>query len=293
MSDAGPPGHRGAARPSGGEGRPTPFALALPGADWCRERFQAIAEEAGVREINPGDPGSFLLLAQVGAALQDLLPEEDAAPGELHSFGRFLFHAFHLLPPGDGAPPLLLEVGPEAARSLVAASISSPEWNGEAPSGAGYLRLPPQRFWVRPGGPESIPEGLDGVAWTVSSHGAEGPTLHLLALSGIVPGRPGFSVLPLPGVPFRDAASWIGMHARPEGAGADFETTLPGGELGGLHSVETAGEVVKLVALAFAGGGGGGLAEGEGPPPVPDAGFDACFERRTLPPGPEDPKHAP
>jgi len=34
-------------------------------------------------------------------------------------------------------------------------------------------------------------------------------------------------------------------------AGPDFETTLPGGELEGLYSLETAGEALKLVARLF------------------------------------------
>ena len=47
-----------------------------------------------------------------------------------------------------------------------------------------------------------------------------------------------------------DAGSWLRADARDEGA--DFASTLPGGELGGLYSVQTAGELFKLVARFFA-----------------------------------------
>ncbi len=284
-----------APRPPGGAPRPTPFALALPGTAWCDDRFRAIAQEAEARGVDPGDPGAFLLLAQVGAALQDLRPEDAASPEALHSFGGFLFHAFRLLGPGAGGAPCLLEIRPGDTPGLVAGEVGVGGWDGRPPAGAGYLRLPTQRFWVRPGGADTTPEALDGVAWAVrGGDGAKAaPALHLLAVSGIVKGRPGFSVLPLPSVPLSEAPLWAEATARPEGEGADFEPTLPGGELAGFHSIETAGELLKLVARAFAAAGAAGSGDATEAGRAPGAGIDDRFRLHTLALDPEDPTHAP
>lgn len=246
------------------EARSTPFALGLPGEAWVRERFAAIAEEARVRGVELHDPSAFLLLAQVGASLDDLREAgaESGAPSEaFHAFGLFLFHAFHLLGGGmpwggaetSGAGGLLVELDPDTARALVAVEARVPSgWTGELPAEAGYLRLPRNLFWTRPGGEGSRPEALDGVSWVRCRGASERSDLALLAVSGIVGERPGFSVLPVPPVPLVEAGGWLHAPARAEGAGSDFAPTLPGGELGRLHSVETAGELLKLAARAMA-----------------------------------------
>jgi len=235
-----------------GSTRPTPFALGLPGAKWAEERLGAIAEEARARGRDPADPGIFLLLAQVGASLEDLRPEDEASSPELfHSFGLFLFHAFHLLR-GDGVPGLLLDVEPAMARYLVEADPAPAGWEGDLPAPAGYLRLPRNLFWTRPGGEAEPAEALDGIAWVQSRGSAGIPHLAVLAVTGMVGERSGFSVLPVPPVPLADARRWLTERGRDPGQGPDFETTLPGGELGRLYSVETAGELLKLVARALA-----------------------------------------
>ena len=235
-----------------GSTRPTPFALGLPGAKWAEERLGAIAEEARARGRDPADPGIFLLLAQVGASLEDLRPEDEASSPELfHSFGLFLFHAFHLLR-GDAVPGLLLDVEPAMARYLVEADPAPAGWEGELPAPAGYLRLPRNLFWTRPGGEAEPAEALDGIAWVQSRGSAGIPHLAVLAVTGMVGERSGFSVLPVPPVPLADARRWLTERGRDPGQGPDFETTLPGGELGRLYSVETAGELLKLVARALA-----------------------------------------
>lgn len=235
-----------------GSTRPTPFALGLPGAAWAEERLGAIAEEARVRGRDPADPGTFLLLAQVGASLEDLRPEDEASSPELfHSFGLFLFHAFHLLR-GDAVPGLLLDVEPAMARYLVEADPAPAGWEGDLPAQAGYLRLPRNLFWTRPGGEAEPAEALDGIAWVRSRGSAGIPHLAVLAVTGMVGERSGFSVLPVPPIPLADARRWLTERGRDPGQGPDFESTLPGGELGRLYSVETAGELLKLLARALA-----------------------------------------
>jgi hypothetical protein len=62
------------------------------------------------------------------------------------------------------------------------------------------------------------------------------------------PDRPGFSVVPAGGV-LDDVPHWAAVDARP--GGRDFETTLPGGEMDRLYSVETTAELLKLASLCF------------------------------------------
>jgi hypothetical protein len=231
--------------------RSTPFGLGLPGVAWVEERLGAIAEEARARGSDPSDPGAFLLLAQVGASLGDLRADEASSPELFHSFGLFLFHAFHLFQ-GDTAPGLLLDVAPAMARYLVEADPAPAGWEGDLPAPAGYLRLPRHLFWTRPGGEEAPAEALDGIAWVRSRTRAGVPHLALLAVTGMVGERSGFSVLPVPPVPLGDARRWLTETARAPEEGPDFGSTLPGGELGRLYSVETAGELLKLVARALA-----------------------------------------
>jgi hypothetical protein len=64
--------------------------------------------------------------------------------------------------------------------------------------------------------------------------------------------RSGFSVLPVPPIPLADARRWLTERGRDPGQGPDFESTLPGGDLGRLYSVETSGELLKLLARALA-----------------------------------------
>jgi hypothetical protein len=60
--------------------------------------------------------------------------------------------------------------------------------------------------------------------------------------------RPGFSVVSASGVT-DDEPHWADLDARPDGQ--DFATTLPGGELDRLYSIETAGELLRLASLCF------------------------------------------
>ena len=249
--------------PSSGSPRILPFHLGLPAGPWMATRVQAIVEEAEVRGTQLDDPAAFLLLAQVGATLMDLRPEgPGGAPGEtpeaglsqelFHSFGLFLFQAFHLLRPAvdevGEAAGVLLEVDTEQVQALVdpAMSVDASRWR--LPAQAGYLALPLNRFWARPQGPEAPAEAVDGIGWVARP--GEPAALSLVAITGVIPGRPGFSVLPIPPVPLADAPGWVSTQARSSEMGGDFAPNLPGAELGGLFGIETAGELLKLLARA-------------------------------------------
>jgi hypothetical protein len=227
--------------------RMTPYEVGIPGREFADRNFSAISEEAEARGVDASDPGAFILLGQVGRVLKELQGDESPEsppPGEaLHLFGDFLFHAYHFHRAGE----ILLLAETELVRSLVERDGGKGEWDGRPPAEAGYLQLPRHLVWSHPD-PEGPPEDLDGIFWTTSS----GDTLSLLAAMGVRVGRPGLSVVPLPPVPLSDALAWPAARVRDEGAGEDFETTLPGGELDRLYSVVTAGEILKLVARVFA-----------------------------------------
>lgn len=270
------------------EARANPFHLGLPGQSWMTSRSSAILEEAQARGTVLEDPSSFLLLAQVGAALMDLRPDgADQARDEVgqealrqevfHSFGIFFFQAFHLLrpdPSGRASGVLIsLDGDGDPVSELVAPTIpvSSEPW--DLPASAGYVALPANRFWARVRGPDAPAEAVDGVGWVMRPGSPD--ALSVMAISGLIPGRPGFSVLPVPPVPWADAPGWANESARGDEMGMDFAPNLPGAELGGLHGIETAGELLKIVARCVWMAGTGRL------------------QVHAFPPLPDEPAHAP
>ncbi len=217
--------------------RITPYELAFPDGEEATEtlaRIDAEAEAAG----GVDDLQAFMLLGSVGAFLRDLRPAE--AQGEaMHQYASLAWQAwrFHRA----GRPLWLLETG--AARYLVDGSPSSGA--PPLPSVSGYLQLPQHLFWVTPR-PDAAAESVDGLFW----HRSDTDVLHVLLAMGIRGDRAGLAVVPVADAPWKDAARWMEASARPDGK--DFATTLPGGELEGLHSLQTAGEALKLLARTFA-----------------------------------------
>ncbi|MDH5589403.1 MAG: hypothetical protein OEZ65_09995 [Gemmatimonadota bacterium] len=243
--------------------RITPFEIAFPDADVV---FAPIREESVARGLDPRDPHEFTLLGSVGSVLTEL---RDPAGGPAGSaeLGTLLYHGYNLH--GGGARPHLLSVA--AARHAVDGRFTASEW--ELPHGAGYLQLPQHMFWMGSEGGDAA-ESVDGMFWT------EEPLrkiLHVLLVLGIRGDREGFTVVPVPGAPLRESGRWLEEEARDEGP--DFAATLPGSELAGLHSIATAGEVLKLLARVFSAMAGGSLGVGERVPggepapgqPIPSA----------------------
>lgn len=249
-------------RPRDGHLRITPYELAFPDNDFAESRFHAVEQEAQTRDADIQDSGAFLLLAQVGRILQEL--GERASPSALvPTFGPFLFHAFHFH--RAGKPAFLVETS--TLRYLLEADAAPPGWRGEMPATAGYLQLPRHLIWARPEGQDGPAEAVDGLFWTGSSPGR----LDLLVVTGIRGDRPGFSVLPVPPVSMEEAMKWMTRPAREKGD--DFATTLPGGELDRLYSLETQGEVVKLAAriLSHVSTGEGAMGPEEAGPGMSEA----------------------
>lgn len=225
-----------------GEGaRLTPYELAVPGRRFVEERFPEVRDEVEEGGSDSTDPRSFINLGAVGRILQEVRGEQDD-PELIQQHGYLIFHAYHFWRAGE--PLYLLEPG--VARLLVEGEPEEAE-APRPPSAAGYLQLPRHLFWSwpDPGDEEAPAEPLDGIFWTT----ATGGMIWTLAALGVRADRPGLSVFPLPAVPLAEAASWVRARVREEGE--DFASTLPGAELDQLYSVETAGEVFKLMGRAF------------------------------------------
>ena len=237
--------------------RTTPFEIAFPD----RERLEALAassaEEAARRGVDPSALDAFVGLASVGAYLGELHGNGEPRVALL-DYGALVFHAVRFLE--AGCPVFLLEAA--AARSLVAAA---PDGRPAPPTPAGYVQLPQHLFWT--GGTEGgAPESLDGVFWAATGKGR----LHVLAVAGVRPDRPGFATLTLPDAPLAHAERWMDVDVRE--VGEDYASSLPGAALDQLFAIEAAGEVLKLLARFFAHAAATGAALEKRPPADPAAG---------------------
>ena len=260
------------------EERQNPYELVF-GAESMDDRlFPPIAEEAEAREQPLDDPDRFLFLSSVGKLLQAIAGGEDAgydledggdgagddaeaaeagasaresgpgngtgeAPDALKQYGRLLFHAFHYW--RERKPTR--RVAGDDLRWLLDDVSSVGDWALTLPSSSGYLQLPRNLIWAEPA-PGLTPEPVDGYFWTRTTGEDEPDRLHVLLVLGVRPDRAGFSVVPATGV-LDTEPHWAEIDARPDGT--DFETTLPGGEMDELYSIETAAEVLKLASLCF------------------------------------------
>ncbi|HEY8483446.1 MAG TPA: hypothetical protein VIL13_02480 [Longimicrobiales bacterium] len=237
---------KGERETGGGEARPEPYELVFGGpfeAEW----FPATRAEAEARGIDPATPDTFLLLAEAGRALAELVPE--GAGEAVVAYGRLLYQAYHYWL--SGKRRFVLEA--EVARRLVEGGARVGEWVLTPPHPAGYLQFPRYLFWarVREGAP---PEPVDGLFWTMAGGQgealAEGRRVDVLLVLGLMPGRPGFSTIEVEAeVPVGGPGHWADVDARPEGR--DFENILPGGELQGYYALTTPAEVLKLLSLVF------------------------------------------
>ena len=250
--------------------RRTPLELAFPDAEAAGARMAEIAREVEARNVDVGDPGAFAMLASVNGLLKEMVGE--AAPAdEILRFAVLLFHAYHH---HRAQAPTLLVTTP-VCRYLV----GGPGDGGAPapPAPAGYAQLPRHLFWIQ-GDAEAPAEAVDGFFWS-----AAGDAFHVLLAVGMRDGRPGLAVVPLPEAPLAEVATWARETIRP--SGNDFATTLPGGELEGLHSFVAAGEVLKFAARLFAylaavpGAVTSGAPGGEGDGPAPSS---TPYRRVTL-----------
>lgn len=260
------------------EERQNPYELVF-GAESIDDRlFPPIAEEAEARDQPLDDPDRFLFLSSVGKLLQAIAepdayegqprepsggekppvaglegdvpeePAEEASDGPddtdaIRQYGRLLYHAFHYW----RAHKPTRRVDEAGLRWLLDDVSSVGDWSLNPPASSGYVQLPRNLVWAEPA-PGLRPEPADGFFWTLTEPADEAAQLHVLLVLGVRPDRAGFSVVPATGV-LDTEPHWADINARPDGT--DFETSLPGGEMDQLYSIETAAEVLKLASLCF------------------------------------------
>lgn len=228
--------------------RLTPYELVFTDR-FDTEIFPGILEDAKRVGTEPLHADRFHLLASVGDAVRDVVPEE-APPDALEQYRALLYHAFNFW----RFEKRVYVLDPAVARYLVEAAPGLDEWELALPQPSVYLQLPANLFWGSVS-PEAKPEPVDG--FFVTSARVEDPLgepllrLFVLVVLGIRRYRAGFSVIPLdteagPGI----AAAWAAGEGEGDGR-RDFQSNLPGGEVAGLYSLVTTSEVLKLLGRAL------------------------------------------
>jgi len=224
--------------------RPDPFALAF--GPFVPDRFTAIRQALAAGGTDPYDRDAWSIARPVAELLRELRPEEGL--GDAVADLVALTHAAFLF-------------WQEGERRIDLSRPSLDELVGApaAPTAAGggrtayYAGLPPGRVWGTPV-PSAQPEPLAG--WFAT---AAAGRLEMVAIFGVMPGRPGFTVAqaggPPPGALARDDASAL------------FAPVLPGGVAAGLWSLVGGEELLELGwrvhrRILAAGGPAPGHAEG-------------------------------
>ena len=215
--------------------RRTPFELEFAG-ELAEAHFPRIREQVEARGLEAADPVSLLQLPAAAEALDEIM-EPPASPAVMEPYGSLLYHAYQFW---RHEQPLFL-LSTDVARWLVDAAPELSDWTLALAASAGYVQLPQHLFWARAveGGPA---ESIDGFFWSrVGATGIAG-----LLVLGLRTDRLGVSAVPLGPLRLDELRELAGASAREPGR--DFESTLPGGELERLYSVDTMGEAIKLVA---------------------------------------------
>lgn len=234
--------------------RLTPYELLQPDAEFPSRHFAAIRDEAVETGADLTNPAAFVMTAAVRSALAELQPDDPESPsagreaGAAYDHGHALFFAFHMWRAGR---ELLLLSRPTVAR-LTSTESEAPTpapnpaagWERSLEGRAGYVQFPQHLVWTS-AGDDSPPESIDGFFWTAGS----GSVLHLAAVSGMHPARPGYSFLAIAPQPLATLSEWAAGPAR-EGD-RDFSTSLPGGEIDGLVEIRTPAELLKLASRAL------------------------------------------
>ena len=165
--------------------RENPFELAF--APW-RDRFERIRES--LDGTDPRDRDRFLLNREVTVLLLELRPEEGYGDAT-EAMAGLVHHGYLFWEAGEIIRPITREQLAQVVAPTESRDLRPSDRPTVRPS---YVQLPPFAIWGVLEG--EAPEPLDG--WfRVRS----GPTMNLLAVFGIRPGRAGFTTLELRGEP--------------------------------------------------------------------------------------------
>ena len=225
--------------------RLTPYELVFTEGDFESRIFPRIRTEAREQDVDARRRERFDFLSTAGEVIRELTPE-DADPDALEQYRATLYHAYHFWSGGKRLYTLTTGV----ARYLVEAAPRLEGWDFTLPGESVYLQLPANLFWSSIT-PQTPPEPVDGFFLTMSEVtdplGSPAGLLEVLLVLGIRRSRAGFSVIALNSATGSDISEAWDAESRP---GGDFANTLPGGEIAGLYTLLTAGEVLKLVGRA-------------------------------------------
>ena len=196
--------------------RTTPFALVF--GELAEERFPALKASLAGAGIDPAGRDAFVLDRAVTEFLRDLVPE-DAPPESLHEFIAVLQHSF-----------LFWDAG---SHFVTPSDTAQPSHAPHAPMRPVYLQLPSHLYWgqLEPDAPHEPLDGFFVHPW----HDG----IRALAIFGMHPERPGFSVAEV-------AGKAPGPLAPRADGSAPYAPLMDGGATAGLRSVAGPDELLAL-----------------------------------------------
>jgi len=199
--------------------RVSPFDVVF--GELADERFPGLKASLGAGKVDATDRDAFILDRAVTEFLRDLVPE-DAPPESLHEFIAVLQHSYLYWAAGR-------RVGVSAGTDLPTGSTHSypPD---RLPA---YLQLPSHLYWgqLEPDAPH---EPLDGFFVHKFGDG-----IRALAIFGLHPERPGFSVAEVKG------ETPAPLLPRADGS-APFAPQMDGGKNAGIRSLSGPDELLAL-----------------------------------------------
>lgn len=195
-----------------------PFVLVF--GELAETRFPALKGSLAGSGIDPTDRDAFLLDHAVTEFLRDLVPE-DAPPEALHEFIAVLQHSY------------LHWAGGLVYKVVTRSDLPRAPFAPHAPAGPAYFQLPSHLYWgqVEPDAPHEPLDGFFVHPWKGG--------IRALAIFGLHPERPGFTVAEVGGAPPER------LLDRPDG-GAHFAPQMDGGAGAGLRSVAGPAELLVL-----------------------------------------------
>lgn len=209
--------------------RPNPFDLLFAGE--LEQKLAEVHTESESRGVDVHDRDRVSGLLAVGAVLRELVPEGTPAAA-MQQVANLVFYCFHFWAAGK---PVFEIAEPDLRRLLDADFVAASDVAAPAP--AGYVMLPRNRVWSRIE-ESSHAEAVDGFFFAGRD---------VLLILGLLPGRPGFSIMDV-----RDETGGDFVHTQARADGDDFANVLPGGEIQGHFAVTNQAEVLKLAHRCFA-----------------------------------------
>lgn len=207
-------------------GRPTPFDLVF--APVAATRFPPVRAALAEARRDPRDRDAFLLVPEVVMLIREFRP--DAGLGEgIDQLAALIHHAYLFWDSGSR----VVAIGVEELNRMLANESGPVAGTTAECSSPRYVQVPERRVWAQPVEGEAF-EPLDGCFIDPAAEGG----LRVLAVFGLRPGRPGFTVVEAAGP--RPAEL-----VRPDGT-ALFAPVLEGGAEAGLHTLAGTEELLEL-----------------------------------------------